>query len=262
MSKQPIGIIDSGVGGISVLQSLRAQLPHEHFLYLADNLNLPYGAKSPQEVLGMATFACRRLVKADCKLIVAACNTITLSAISTIREQVQIPVIGVVPMVKPAAAKTRTGSIAVAATPATLASDSYHQLVTQYASGVEVINLPCPDWVAMVESGTVSEAGLREPLTSALRAGADMLVLGCTHFPFLIPQLLPLLPDGVRMLHSGPAIARQAKRVLESEGLLTEHGRGGITWEATDPSAGYVARCQQLAETPIDSDLRSVIVEY
>ena len=238
----PIGIFDSGVGGLSVLREIRRRLPHENLLYYADSGHCPYGGKSADEIGARATAITDELLAAGAKLIVVACNTATIAAIERLRATYPLSFIGIEPAIKPAVAQTRSGVVGVLATGAALAGDKFLRLQAQHDAQVRVITQPCPGLVEFVERGELDGPALRallaryvEPL---LADGADTLVLGCTHYPFLRPVLRELVGADVCLLDTGEAVARQTQRVLEREGLSADGGASGtLEWRTSGERA-------------------------
>ena len=234
----PIGVFDSGVGGLSVLAELRRELPHESFLYFADSGWCPYGGKPNAEIVARAFAISDELLAAGCKLIVVACNTATIAAVELLRATYPLSFVGIEPAIKPAVAGTRSGVVGVLATGAALAGDKFLRLQAQHGANVRVITQPCPGLVEFVERGELDGADLRalvqryvEPL---LRDGADTLVLGCTHYPFLRRVIAEVAGPGVTLLDTGAAVARQTRRVLEREGLLAaDSAGGGVEWRTS-----------------------------
>jgi glutamate racemase len=234
----PIGVFDSGLGGLTVLKALCQQLPGEDFLYFADQAHCPYGGQSVAAVQARAVAITDALLEADVKLIVVACNTATIAAISMLRARYRLPFVGMEPAVKPARALTRSGVIGVLATPGSLSGDKFQQLVATHAQGVEVLRQPCPGWVEAVEAGALETAATRErvaaALTPVLARGADVLVLGCTHFPLLRPLIEAAAGPKVTLLDTGPAVARQTERILNEAGLRNPRtAEGRIQWLGT-----------------------------
>ncbi len=247
---QPIGVFDSGVGGLSVFRRIRANLPHESLLYVADSGHAPYGNK-PAELIARRAFAITEfLLDQDAKAVVVACNTATAAAIARLRAHFSIPIIGIEPALKPAVAETRSGVVGILATSNTVRSDKFAHLLDQHGHQTRVMVQPCPGLADCVEQGELSGPHLRvllerylEPL---LAAGADTLVLGCTHYPFLTPLIQRLAGPEVAILDPSPAVARQLHRRLETAQLLAD-GRavGGeryFTSGAPEPTARLMAR--------------------
>jgi glutamate racemase len=227
---RPIGVFDSGVGGLSVLRHIRAALPEENLLYVADSGHAPYGDKPPQFIEARALAIAEFLVAADAKALVVACNTATAAAIVSLRAKFDLPVVGMEPAVKPAVEATRCGVIGVLATAGTLESAQFAGLVERFGSRARVIVQPCPGLVEQVERGDLAGPATRSLLGRFLRPlleqGVDTLVLGCTHYPFLAPLVSEMAP-GVALIETGAAVARQLARRLEEESLLVERSGGG-----------------------------------
>ena len=219
---RPIGVFDSGVGGLSVLRHVRAALPAEDLLYVADSAHAPYGVKSARFIESRARIIAEFLVAQDARALVVACNSATAAAIVCLRERFDLPIVGMEPAVKPAAEATRSGVIGVLATSGTLESGKFAELIGRFGSQARVIVQPCPGLVERVEAGDLDGphtrallAGFVAPL---LAQGADTLVLGCTHYPFLIPLLQEMAGPQVEIIESGAAVARHlARRLAETD---------------------------------------------
>ncbi len=242
----PIGVFDSGVGGLSVLRALLERLPGESYLYVADSANCPYGPRGHQEIRRLSEGIARYLIGAGAKAVVVACNTASAAALAHLRATFpQVPFIGMVPAVKPAAQATRSGVVGVLATPATFGGRLYEEVVEQHANGVRVLSVACPGLVERVEEGDLdgpaTTALLRQCLTPLLDAGADSIVLGCTHYPFLAPAIRALAGDGVALLEPSAAVARQTARVLAERGLTSPRGAAPRSVYATTGDAGHMA---------------------
>lgn len=224
MSSKPIGIFDSGVGGTSIWKELHLRLPNENTIYLADSHNAPYGNKSQSEIIALSIKNTELLIKRGCKLIVVACNTATTNAIKTLRDTYDIPFIGIEPAIKPAALNTQTKAIGILATKGTLSSDLFHQTTDLYSNGIHVIEQVGEGIVQLIETGKLEsqemESLLKAYLKPMIDANIDYLVLGCTHYPYLMPQLLKLLPKHVKIIDSGEAVAKQTHAILEKNKLL------------------------------------------
>ena len=242
----PIGVFDSGVGGLSVLGEIRALLPQESLLYVADSAHVPYGEKSPEFICERSQRIAEFLLAQGAKALVLACNTATAAAISQLRERYpQLPIIGMEPAVKPAAAATQSGVVGVLATTGTLKSAKFAALLDRFASDVRVITQPCPGLVELIEAGELDSdvtrtllQGFVQPL---LAEGCDTLILGCTHYPFIKSLLRQLLPASVSLIDTGAAVARQLQRVLAEQQLLaTGPARPAQFWSS--------ANCQQLQQ--------------
>ncbi|WAC03682.1 glutamate racemase [Lacinutrix neustonica] len=229
MSKQPIGIFDSRVGGTSIFKEIHALLPNENTIYLADSANAPYGTKGEQKIVELSIKNTELLLNKGCKLIVVACNTATTNAISILRAKYNVPIIGIEPAIKPAALQTQTKAIGILATKGTLSSALFHKTSDLYANSITIIEQIGEGIVQLIESGKTRSpemTGLLESyLKPMLKANIDYLVLGCTHYPYLIPGLLELLPNHVKIIDSGLAVAGQTKVVLETSNLLNTESK-------------------------------------
>jgi len=239
----PIGVFDSGMGGLSVLHELQRALPDETFLYYADSGHCPYGGKSAAEIQARAVAITDTLLERGAKLIVVACNTATIAAIEYLRAHYPVSFVGMEPAIKPAVEQTRSGVVGVLATGAALAGDKFLHLVQRHARDVRVLTQPCPGLVECVERGDVSSAELqglvRRYVKPLIAQGADTLVLGCTHYPFLREAIQRAAGPGVRLLDTGAAVARQTRRLLEREGLQASPGADGTGYQwlsSADPA--------------------------
>lgn len=226
MSIKPIGIFDSGIGGTSIFKEIHALLPHENSIYLADSKHAPYGNKSKAKITELSIKNTEFLLSKDCKLIVVACNTATTNAISLLRSTYDIPFIGIEPAIKPAALNTKTKTIGILATQGTLSSDLFHKTTDLYSNGIKVIEQIGEGIVPLVEEGKSASNEMKVLLNEYLRpmidANIDYLVLGCTHYPYLMPLLLELLPKHVKIIDSGLAVAKQTEAILEQNNLLNK----------------------------------------
>lgn len=252
-----VGVFDSGVGGISVLREIRRLLPAEDLIYYADSGHCPYGGKPREQIVARASAITEFLIGRGARLIVVACNTATIAAVEHLRATYPLPFVGMEPAVKPAVAQTRSGVVGVLATGAALAGEKFHRLVAQHAGGVRVITQPCPGLVEQVERGDLAGPQTRalvERYTAPLLAqNADVLVLGCTHYPFLRPLIQDVVGPDVVLLDTGQAVARQTQRVLEREGLLAAAGRSGtIEWHTSGDAAAF-ERLHRLLLTAADA---------
>lgn len=228
----PIGIFDSGVGGLSVLREVRRQLPGEDLIYIADQAHVPYGDRSKEEVFGFSSGIARYLIKKQVKLMIIACNTASAVALADLRlEYPSLPFVGMEPAVKPAAAETNSGVVGVLATPATFQGDLYSSTVERFARGVKILQDTCPGLVDQIEAGGISSSETRKILTKALHPmlaeGVDEIVMGCTHYPFVIPLIQEIVGDDVEVIDPAPAVARQAGRLLDEFDLKQDSSEEG-----------------------------------
>ena len=233
--RSSLGVFDSGLGGLSVLREILRLLPEERAIYVADSGHCPYGGKSQDEIIARASAITDFLLARGAKQIVVACNTATIAAVEYLRANYSVSFVGMEPAVKPAVAATRSGVIGVLATGAALKGEKLHRLIDRHAGAVRVITQPCPGLVEQVEAGELDTPATRDLLqrytAPLLEAGADTLVLGCTHYPFLRPALTDLLGPGVRLLDTGEAVARRVASLLDREGLRAPAGSvGAIDW--------------------------------
>ncbi|MCW8889443.1 MAG: glutamate racemase [Sedimenticola sp.] len=255
-SNAPIGVFDSGWGGLSVLGHIQQHLPSESYIYVADTGHLPYGPKSPGYVIGRAERIAAFLLERGAKALVVACNTATAAAIAVLRESLTIPVIGIEPGVKPALAQSHSGTVGVLATEGTLGSEKFRRLISQHGQLGRVIVQPCHGWVELVEQGALDTPQayrlVAEPVGSLLSQGADTLVLGCTHYPFLSSLIRQVAGPDVLIIDTGQAIAQELHRRLSQARLVREsQGSGQVEyWVSGDPEAVKGA-IQPLLGTPL-----------
>lgn len=240
---RPIGIFDSGVGGLSVTGEIRRLLPAEDIIYFADSAYCPYGTRTPGEINARSTAICRFLLAQGAKIIVVACNTASIAGLDLLRQQFTVPIVGMEPAIKPASLATRNGKIGVLATGVTINGDRFHSLLEKYSNGVTVYTQPCPGLVEAVESGQADAPAtrllLQQYLTPMLNAGVDTIVLGCTHYPFLRKAVQEICGPGVRLIDTGQAVARQVQRVLQQHNLQRTPGvtGGELFFTSGDPEA-------------------------
>jgi len=221
----PIGIFDSGVGGTSIWKEIHTLLPYEDTIYLADSMNAPYGPKGKNAIIDLSIKNTELLLSKGCKIIVVACNTATTNAIDYLRATYDIPFIGIEPAIKPAALQTKTNAIGILATKGTLSSELFSKTSSLFASHINVVEQIGDGIVEAIESGKLysdeMKTLLKDYLKPMIDANIDHLVLGCTHYPYLIPILTDLLPKNVKIIDSGEAVAKQTKVILEKNNLLT-----------------------------------------
>jgi len=224
MNKNPIGIFDSGVGGTSIWRAINSLLPNENTIYLADSINAPYGPKGKEAIIALSEKNTEYLLEQNSKLIVVACNTATTNAIGYLREKYNVPFIGIEPAIKPAALQTQTKAIGILATKGTLSSELFNNTSQLYNNGVTIVEQEGEGIVQLIESGLIYSDQMTELLVNYLKpmikSNIDYLVLGCTHYPYLIPQLLKILPKHIKIIDSGDAVANQTKLVLEKYKLV------------------------------------------
>lgn len=236
----PVGVFDSGVGGLSVLRDIRALLPHERLIYVADSGHVPYGNKSQEYIQQRSLTLTQFLLGQGAKAVVIACNTATAAAAPLLRSIFDVPVVGIEPAVKPAAAATRTGVVGVLATVGTLKSARYAALLDRFGEGIDVVTQPCPGLADQIEAGDLDGSVTREMLqkfvTPLLARNADTIVLGCTHYPFVRPLIADLVGPDVALIDTGAAVARRLQHVLaERDALAPDTTIGGETfWTSGD----------------------------
>ncbi|HET9587489.1 MAG TPA: glutamate racemase [Anaerolineales bacterium] len=240
----PIGIFDSGVGGISVLRAIREQMAEESVIYFGDQAHVPYGSRTMQQIQGFSEAITRFLLERGAKIIVVACNTASAAALKYLRGKFpDTPFVGMEPAVKPAAEHTRTGRVGVLATPATFQGALYASVVERFANGVQLFQDTCPGLVQQIEAGNLGgeEARriLEEALLPMLEKNIDTVVLGCTHYPFVIPLIQQIAGEKVRVIDPAPAVARQTGRVLETKRMSNDARLEGSVrfYTSGDPEA-------------------------
>lgn len=242
MNNQPIGIFDSGVGGLSVLREIRALLPAEDLVYIADSAHVPYGNKSPSYIEARARVLSEFLIGEGVKAIVVACNTATAAAVASLRADFAVPIVGMEPAVKPAVSASRNGVVGVLATVGTLASAKFAALLERYQGDAKIIVQPCPGLVEQVELGDLTGAHTRmlvhRFVTPLIDRGADTLVLGCTHYPFLRDLIQAEAGADITLVDTGQAVARQLVRKLTAmDGLCEARVGGEQFWTSGEAAA-------------------------
>lgn len=241
MSSSPIGIFDSGIGGLSVLRAVHALLPGERLIYVGDQGHVPYGPRPLAEVQAFSVAITRFLLAQGAKMVVVACNAASAAALHHLRETFpDVPFVGMEPAVKPAAEQTHSGVVGVLATPATFQGALYASVVERFAHGVTVLQDVCPGLVGQIEQGDLSGPETRRILEKALRPmlaqGADTVVMGCTHYPFVIPLIEEIGGGRLRVIDPAPAVARQVKRVLEARGIQAGgNQKAGVQYYTSGP---------------------------
>lgn len=220
----PIGMFDSGLGGLSIWKEVSKWLPNESILYVADSGNCPYGAKPKSTIRALSERIVLQLLEQGCKMIVVACNTATAAAIQYLREKYSIPFIGIEPAIKPAAQRTKTGVVGILATKGTLEGDLFHQTKTRYASDVDVVVQVGTGLVEIVEKNLLDAPSsyrlVQQYIQPMINARADQIVLGCTHYPFLMPLIERVVEGRAKIINPAIAIAKQVRRVLQKKNLL------------------------------------------
>lgn len=219
-NNNPIGLFDSGIGGTSIWKEIHQLLPNENTIYLADSKNAPYGQKSKDEIIQLSFKNTEFLLNQNCKLIVVACNTATTNAIKELRDKYDAPFIGIEPAIKPAATNSQTQKIGILATKGTLNSELFHKNVEKFQD-ITIIEQIGYNLVKLIENGEMNSLEmtklLKEYLTPMIEQNIDYLVLGCTHYPYLIPQIKKIIPQNIKIIDSGDAVARQTKAILENK---------------------------------------------
>ena len=232
-ARDPIGVFDSGVGGISTLREMIRELPEERFIYFGDTANAPYGTRSTEEVIACVRNVVDRLLKKNIKALVIACNTATGAAAATLRGELTIPVVGMEPALKPASKIRKDGSVLVLATPLTLQQEKFENLMKQYGEGA--VKVPCPGLMELVEADDTDGARhyLQELFSRYPEDRVDAVVLGCTHYVFLKDMIRELLPERIAITDGNAGTARQLRRVLAQDGLLNTEGPGNVELETS-----------------------------
>lgn len=222
-NQQPIGIFDSGIGGTSIWKEIHALLPNESTIYLSDSKNAPYGQKSEKEILDLSIKNTELLIDKGCKLVVVACNTATTNAIDYLRANYNIPIIGIEPAIKTASIQTKRGVIGILATKGTLNSKLFEQTSATINNNITVVEQIGTGLVELIENGKINSIEmttlLKQHLKPMLLSKCDCIVLGCTHYPYLIPQIRKIVGNTISIIDSGEAVARQTKNILIKDGL-------------------------------------------
>lgn len=251
LDQRPVGLLDSGLGGISVLGEALRQLPNEDYVYYGDTANAPYGDKTPEEVLGLVHQAVERLIELRCKAIVIACNTATSVSAGKLRQELALPIIGMEPALKPASQLPGEGKILVMATRVTLALPKFQALMAQY--GRDAVPVPCPGLMECVERGELEGPQvtvlLRQLLGPWLSQPVKAVVLGCTHYPFLRKAIAALFPEGTPLIDGNAGSVRQLRRRLEEQNLLSDRQEPGrITFLSSSEDPSVLQRMQTMLE--------------
>jgi len=224
MNKNPIGLFDSGVGGTSIWKEIIQKLPYEDTIYLADSKNAPYGEKTKQEIIEICIKNTEYLISKGAKIIVVACNTATTNAIDVLRSKYNIPFIGIEPAIKPAALATQTKAIGILATKGTLSSDLFHNTSHKFTSDITLIEQEGTGLVNLIEQNKIEslemEILLKKYLNPMIQKNIDYLVLGCSHYPYLIPRIEQIINSDIQIIDSGLAVAKQTKKILLQKRLI------------------------------------------
>lgn len=238
-NNQPIGIFDSGIGGTSIWKAIHQLLPNEKTIYLADSKNAPYGQKSKQEIIELSMKNTDFLLEMNCKLIVVACNTATTNAIQELRAKYDIPFIGIEPAIKPAVTHSKTQIIGILATQGTLNSELFNKTTEKYQD-TKIIEQVGHGLVQLIENGDIDSPEmtklLHSYLTPMIEANIDYLVLGCSHYPYLIPQIKKILPEHIQIIDSGEAVAKQTRNILRDKvGFSSAENSEPVFYTNTNP---------------------------
>lgn len=220
INNNPIGLFDSGIGGTSIWAAIHHLLPNEDTIYLADSINAPYGQKSKEEIIHLSCKNTEFLLNLNCKIIVVACNTATTNAIKELRAKYSVPFIGIEPAIKPAATHSKTQKIGILATKGTLNSELFHKNVEKFQD-IQIIEQIGFGLVELIENGKINSPEmtnlLHQYLNPMVASNIDYLVLGCSHYPYLIPQIEKIIPQNIKIIDSGEAVARQTKNILNEK---------------------------------------------
>lgn len=240
--QSPIGVFDSGLGGLSIWKEINDLLPNENTIYLADSKNAPYGEKSKNTIIEFSIKNTEFLINSGCKMVVVACNTATTNAIKVLRSKYDLPFIGIEPAIKPAALQTKTHKIGVLATKGTLSSELFLNTSEQYRDTKDFIEVEGTGLVKLIEEGKLEETKplLEKYLKPMLDAGTDNIVLGCSHYPFLVPIIHQIVPNNVNIIDSGEAVARQTKNILQDKNLLNTSAKKANTSFYTNHNLGLL----------------------
>lgn len=260
--EQPIGIFDSGVGGLSVWLELQKQLPNENYVYFADSKNCPYGSKTENVIAQLATAITQFLINKHCKLIIVACNTATAAAIQQLRSQFKVPFVGMEPAIKPAALNTKTGVIGILATEGTFKGNHYKETSAKFASNIGTITQAGIGLVELVENNkTQSDEAielLKKYINPMLNKNADKIVLGCTHYPFFNDSLNKIIPPSVEIINPAPAIALRTQQLLQENKLFNLQTKKGVSMFY---SSGNTEVLQQLLNTYTEEPIKANKIE-
>jgi len=227
-NQNPIGLFDSGIGGTSIWREIHKLMPNENTIYLADSKNAPYGIKTKEEIIELSIKNTEFLLDKNCKMIVVACNTATTNAIKVLRNKYDVPFVGIEPAIKPAALNSTTKTIGILATQGTINSELFHQAVLNFPE-VKIIEQVGHGLVQLIEEGAIQSPEMKTLLTTYLQPmiakNIDFLVLGCSHYPYLIPIIKEILPPHIHIIDSGEAVARQTQKLMATTGINNEIGK-------------------------------------
>lgn len=263
MSNKPIGILDSGVGGLSIWKELVLQLPSEQTIYIADSRNCPYGTKTRNEIYRLTSRLVKFLIKNKVKLVVLACNTITVSCLDRLREDFpDLPIVGTVPVVKTAAEKTRNKKIGIFSTNVTAKSNYQKKLIKKFASDCQVLNIGTNELVPLIEAGEIEgprlQAILKKALKPFIKKRIDALAIGCSHFPFLQESIQEVLGKDVFILDSGGAIARQVRRILINNNKLALIKKPSYIFYTTGDAGKFTSLAKKLIGAKLTEKIKKV----
>ncbi|MEJ2149579.1 MAG: glutamate racemase, partial [Chloroflexota bacterium] len=254
---RPVALLDSGVGGLSILREVRCQLPNEDVLYFADQAHVPYGPREADEIRRFARGITRFFLAREAKVIVVACNAASAASLYHLRETFEVPFVGMEPAVKPAAARTNSGVIGVITTEATFQGELFASVVERFAEGLTVVTQVCPDFVTLVEDGQLDTPAVRRAAQAYLgplvEANVDQLVLGCTHFPFLMPVFADVVGPSVEIVDPGPAVARQVGRVIAESRHSPDH-QGEVSYFTSGDPDRFHRLAARLVGEPLGRD--------
>ncbi len=258
LEEQPIGIFDSGIGGTSIWKEIRSLLPNEKTIYLSDSFNAPYGHKTKQKILELSIKNTEFLIKQNCKIIVVACNTATTNAIQHLRQNYNIPFIGIEPAIKPASILTQSKKIGILATKGTLNSELFEKTSSRIDQEIEIIEQIGEGLVELIENNQIDSKEMYNLLLSYLqpmiKENVDCLVLGCTHYPYLIPKIREIAGKDLKIIDSGEAVAKQTKKILKERNLLSSKTN------AVNESIFYTNKSKTVLES-ILKEYTNVIIE-
>ena len=264
----PIGVFDSGIGGLTVAREIMRQIPNEKIIYFGDTARMPYGSKSKETVTGFSQQIVRFLETFQVKTIVVACNTASAYALDELEKELDIPIIGVIkPGAKTAAEVTRNGRIGVIATEATIGSQMYNKYIQELNKNVTIYGKACPLFVPLVENGYINEGNpvtrlvIADYLTELRDTGIDTLILGCTHYPLLTEIIADIMGPGVTLIDSGAAAARVLRQTLSDRGALAQRDHGTLTLYASDRPEDFGALAGQFLRRPLESAVQHVDIE-